>query len=862
MQFKHYYHAIALVALVAIPSRAQQTPVDDEVVTLPAFDVTEMKSFSDQAIAGKTPVSFTEISKSVIANELASQDLPLVLNSTPSVFATTDGGAAGDARVNVRGFSQRNVAILINGVPTNDIENGWLYWSNWDALGDVTSTIQVQRGMSNVTLPMPSIGGTMNIITDPAGSNRGGSFKVEAGSDSFLKATAVFNTGLVKDSVAVTVGLVAKRGDGYARGTWTEGYGYYLGATWKVNARNRLEVFAIGSPQEHGQRRFASNIAAYDIDYARSLGYTDNQIYSIASGANAGALRQGPVGAGRDFNPNVAPVISGYTGRQYYWGATHSRKEGGFLNESVNYFHKPQINMNWHSTLNERLKLLSVFYYSGGRGGGSGTLNNGSSSAAFARYSNADTTYGSNINWDGTILSNAGTVAANGSAKTAGRSLGILRNSVNNQDQFGIVSKLAYDFSDEWKFSAGVDWRTAEIDHFREVRDLLGGYYYLPTTAQSSQFWDAGANTQLGLGDKVDYHNTNNVDWLGLFLQGQYENNRITAFGVVGYSSVKFGFEDLFRRASAGSSSTFKLKTGTFDGQQIKGGIQYSITENLGVYANAGWVSKAPIFDGAINDTVGQFVQRPDNEKFKSFETGLRFTSNDRKFNVSAGYYFTQWRDRTVSITSEAADTITYLYGVNSDYAGLEIEGAYRPNRWLRFDAAASFGDWIYTDNVENSEQYFISTQLPNPAYSGKIYSKDLKVGDAPQSQVAYSVTVYPTRGLSLKLMGRWYDRYWSDYTPESRGGANDLAQPWRIPSYTIYDLHANYDLPVGFRNVDVSLFLHVLNVADKVYISDATDNSSFEAVGLNLAPSHSAQRAEVFFGPPVTYNLGVRFRF
>src|SRR5690606_16909643 len=105
-----------------------------------------------------------------------------------------------------------------------------------------------------------------------------------------------------------------------------------------------------------------------------------------------------------------------------------------------------------------QVKVTSVFYYSGGRGGGSGTLNNGSSSAAFARYPNTDpNNYGSNINWDGTIASNAGNVAANGSAKVAGQSLGVLRNSVNNQDQYGIISKANYELSDELTLSAGFD---------------------------------------------------------------------------------------------------------------------------------------------------------------------------------------------------------------------------------------------------------------------------------------------------------------------------------------------------------------------------------------------------------------------
>ncbi|MGH8021333.1 MAG: TonB-dependent receptor plug domain-containing protein, partial [Opitutaceae bacterium] len=174
--------------------QAQQTApmtqaADSGVVELEEFEVSALKTFSDQAIPGETPIAFSEITKATITGELGSRDFPLVLNNTPSVYASPDSGGAGGSRVNVRGFNQRNVSILINGVPTNDIENGWLYWSNWDALGDVTRTVQMQRGLSNVTLPTPSIGGTMNIITDPAAERGGGSFQAEVGSDSFLKGT-------------------------------------------------------------------------------------------------------------------------------------------------------------------------------------------------------------------------------------------------------------------------------------------------------------------------------------------------------------------------------------------------------------------------------------------------------------------------------------------------------------------------------------------------------------------------------------------------------------------------------------------------------------------------------------------------
>jgi len=130
------------------------------VVEMSALEV--LASRADE----KTPVAYTTVSKEDMEVRLGSQDIPMALNTTPSVYATQQGGGAGDARINVRGFNQRNVAVMINGVPQNDMENGWVYWSNWDGVADAAQSIQMQRGLSAVNLATPSIGGTMNIITD------------------------------------------------------------------------------------------------------------------------------------------------------------------------------------------------------------------------------------------------------------------------------------------------------------------------------------------------------------------------------------------------------------------------------------------------------------------------------------------------------------------------------------------------------------------------------------------------------------------------------------------------------------------------------------------------------------------------
>ena len=180
-----------------------------DVVSMSALEV--LASRADKT----TPVAYTTIQKEEMEVRLGSQDIPMILNTTPSVYATQQGGGAGDARINVRGFNQRNVAVMINGVPQNDMENGWVYWSNWDGVGDATSSIQMQRGLSAVNLATPSIGGTMNIITDPAAMEKGGKFKQEVGEGGFKKTTLNYNSGLINDRLALSGTIVRKTGDGF-----------------------------------------------------------------------------------------------------------------------------------------------------------------------------------------------------------------------------------------------------------------------------------------------------------------------------------------------------------------------------------------------------------------------------------------------------------------------------------------------------------------------------------------------------------------------------------------------------------------------------------------------------------------------
>ena len=833
------------------------------VVEMSALEV--LASRADE----KTPVAYTTVSKEEMEMRLGSQDLPMALNTTPSVYATHQGGGAGDARINVRGFNQRNVAVMINGVPQNDMENGWVYWSNWDGVGDAAASIQMQRGLSAVNLATPSIGGTINIITDPAAHNKGGKYKQEVGAGGFLKSTLNWNTGLMNDKFALSGTVVRKTGDGVIDKTWTDAWAYYMGASYQANEDNRFELYAVGAPQRHGQNLYKQNIGAYDADFAASVeGYDETAL------GEDGKFKD----VGRFFNQNWSPISSDYKGKQYWYmygegglfgGGNVDRYNPNFLNERENFFHKPLVNLNHYMNINEKTSISSVLYWSGGSGGGTGTYGKIPTMDADGVLGGEDYKfyYGRSPwtrDWNALVAMNSGTdsvvyVDKKAINREAGQSVGILRNSINRQNTYGLISKLNYEVSDELELQVGLDWRTAGIEHAREVRDLLGGDYYVDYADDN-----APDGKVVRLGDEIAYHNSTTVDWIGGFVQGNYTKDKLNVYGMGGLSSIKYSYQDHFTVANevvkADAISTF----------QIKGGAMYDVDDNVSVFANTGYVEKPPIMDNVIYYD-GTVASDPSNEAFISSEAGVNFSSDNFAVKVSA--YNTDWKDRnlTKAVTTgqgSSGDTdVIFLSGINQKHQGLEVEGSMQLNDMIRLNGAVSFGKWKFDGDAAGNYQeneYNADGQVVGLKTTPYTYALDgLMVGDQPQTAYVVGAELTPIKGLRLSGIFKMYDNNYSDWSPNAReyDGSDadaDREQVWMAPAYNRLDLHGSYKLP-KIGGLDMSLTGHVFNALDALYVQDAVDNSQYNGFGDKM---HLPHNAEVFLGTPRYANIGLVINF
>ena len=173
----------------------------------------------------------------------------------------------------------------------------------------------------------------------------------------------------------------------------------------------------------------------------------------------------------------------------------------------------------------------------------------------------------------------------------------------------------------------------------------------------------------------------------------------------------------------------------------------------------------------------------------------------------------------------ESGNEITaWLHGVDAKHSGIEFTAAWQPIDMVRVDLAGSIGDWKHTDNASGDIRFKSVDPLYGDAadtsYTVTYYIKDLPTGSAPQSQYVVGISLFPIEGLKAQLLTRMNANYYSTFNPFSRTSSGDSGiNSWKIPDYTVIDLHASYNLPVNIAGVKPTVFLHVFNLTDEKYI-------------------------------------------
>ncbi len=791
------------------------------------------------AVQRKTPVAVSQVSALEIEERLGAQEFVEVLKNTPGVHANKQGGGWGDSEIYMRGFSSENVAVMVNGIPMNNMEWGGVYWSNWQGLSDVTSVVQTQRGMGASKVSAPSVGGTINVMTKGIDAKKGGSISYAMGNDGYNKVAFSVSTGLMKNGWAITVLGSRTWGDGYVQGTSFEGYNYFANISKRINDSHQLSFTAFGAPQEHYQR--ANKYGALTMaEWNKVKQYsTDGKSFTR-------------------FNPSYG-----------YDDFGHQKSE------DKNVYHKPQMSLNHVWQIDYKSSLSTVAYVSIGRGYGLSTQ--GSAFANGLSYSSLRGASSGILNTqfrraDGTM--DYGAIYELNEASEYGSQL-VFAESRNYHNWYGLVSTYQNRWLDCIDFYGGVDVRYYKGIHTAVISDLLGGDYFIDSSRGSNNpHAIADPNWQyekLGVGDVVYRNYDGHVMQEGVFAQAEYDKDNWSAFVSGSLSATSYWRVGHFYYLDERS------ETLTFMGGTAKAGANYNINDYNNVFLNVGYISRAPKFSyGAFMSatTSNAINTEAKNEQVASVELGYGF--HNEYVNVVVNGYFTEWMDKTMTKSgtlNDPAQTQYYMNmtGVNARHMGVELELKAKPVKWMEINAMLSLGDWTWdSDGVKG----YIYDEHGNPLnMNGQITTigaedhgwalinmKGIKVGGSAQTTANLGITFKPFKGFRIGGEYTLYDRSYAYYSFSGSdlalGKEMNVYDAWKIPTGGSMDLRASYRFQMG--PVDAVISGNVNNVLNQLYIEKA-----YNPDNVSTGPTEAnADNVYFFFSQGRTYNVRLKLNF
>jgi iron complex outermembrane recepter protein len=303
---------------------------------IPSLIFTEEVNIVSTRSLRNTPVTATNLSKDDIRRNNTGQDLPYIMNLTPSMVASSDAGnGIGYTNLRLRGSDITRINVAINGVPVNDPESNAVFFVNIPDLASSTESIQIQRGVGTSANGAGAFGGSINIQTNNINIKPSAEASIFYGSYNSKKLMASVNTGLLSNKWLIEARLSKISSDGYIDRASANLQSYYLAGAYlgkkttvKLVHFNGKEVTYQswnGTPQS----RIEGNTIQMQ-EHAANNSYSDEQTLNLLN-------------AGRTFN--------------YYQ----------YKNQVDNYG-QANYQLIWNQYLSENLKFNLVGHYTKGKG--------------------------------------------------------------------------------------------------------------------------------------------------------------------------------------------------------------------------------------------------------------------------------------------------------------------------------------------------------------------------------------------------------------------------------------------------------------------------------------------------------------
>ena len=212
----------------------------DSIRTLPPLEIRSLR------VSDNSPFAKSNVSATSIAQVNLGQDLPFLIQNTPSVVVNADAGTGiGYTGIRIRGTDATRINVTLNGIPYNDAESMGTYFVDLPDFSSSANSIQIQRGVGTSTNGAGAFGATINLATNDYRPNKYLSLQNSIGSFNTNKNSLVFGTGLINDHITIDGRVSNITSDGYIDRAKSDLKSFYVSSTyWGTNSSLRLNVFS------------------------------------------------------------------------------------------------------------------------------------------------------------------------------------------------------------------------------------------------------------------------------------------------------------------------------------------------------------------------------------------------------------------------------------------------------------------------------------------------------------------------------------------------------------------------------------------------------------------------------------------
>lgn len=699
----------------------------------------------------------TEISSDDLESAGLTSNISSVLSAGRDPFLNAVAFNFAVARFKPRGYEGDFSATFLNGLPLDNIDNGYTPYTIIGGLNDVMRNRDIAIGLRNNNFAFgdPLISTNIDIRASKQRKQMLVGYAVSNRSYRH-RLSATYSSGPNANGWSYSLsGTIRLSDEGYIPGTYYNSKSYYLAVDKKVK-RSLFSLIFFGAPTETGRQAGSTEemkILSSSHYYNPSWGYQNGK----KRNANVAFINQ-PVIMGSwewKINPHTTLLSSA------------AILKGERSIRGIDWYNAPDPRPDYYRNLPSYISDSSQ----------KEMVTELLTDNEEARQIDWNRLY--QTNYDNTIMiSNADGISGN--SITGKRSLYVLQDRVTSQQKYSFSTLVNSRISDHLYFTAGASYIQQKNKNFQRLSDLLGGDFYVnlnqfaerdfPNNSMAYQYDIETPNRIVKEGDQFGYDYDVNFRKAAAWWQASFNYRHLDFFVATEFSYLKFfrtgnNRNGLFPENSKGRSAVLP-----FQSISVKGGFTYKLDGRNYFYCNAASFTRPPLYENVFVSIRTRNDIQDNLQQETTYIAEGGYILNAPTIRVKATGYFSQTNDKMKVYTFYHESYRSFVnYAVsNIDKLsfGSEISTEIKIFPNVSTTLIAVVGRYYYNSRQQAT---IIVDNTAEVVEKQEIFSKNYRVGTTPNEAFSFTVSYRSPKYWFANFTGNYLGKSWLDINPIRR---------------------------------------------------------------------------------------------